>query len=344
MDTTLYPAQFTVPQAPKPLVRTPDLQAQLERDIAGLLRQEDAVLIAHCYTAPEIQALAEATGGLVSDSLQMARFGREHSASTLLVAGVRFMGETAKILSPDKRVLMPVLEANCSLDLGLPAQAFAAFKAQYPDRVAVVYANTSAEVKSMADWVVTSSNAVEIIEYLDDQGLKILWAPDRYLGGYIQSQTEADMVLWQGSCVVHDEFKRTGLEQLKMAHPEAAVLVHPESPPDVVALADVVGSTSKLTAAVSELDCSSFIVATDRGIFYKMQQAEPTKQFFLAPTGGQSATCQSCGHCPWMAMNALEGLAEALRSGAPEILLSREIIRKAKIPLERMVHFQSSSV
>ena len=342
MSLDLSPAQFDVPATEDPQPLDPLVQAELEQRIADLLIEKNATIIAHVYVAPEIQALAERTGGLVSDSLQMARFGRESSASTLVVAGVRFMGESAKILSPDKRVLMPTLEANCSLDLGLSAEDFAAFKAQHPGRISVVYANTSAAVKAQADWVVTSSNAIDIIEHLDAQGEKILWAPDRYLGGYIQKETGADMVLWQGSCVVHEEFKAESLRQLKAAYPEAGVLVHPESPPSVIKMADVIGSTSKLIAAVGSLDFPSYIVATDRGIFYKMQQMAPDKTFHLAPTGGAQASCRSCGHCPWMAMNALQGIEACLRDGTPEIELDQSIIEKALIPLERMVHFQSN--
>ena len=206
-----------------------DLNA-LKAEIKAQLRAKDAVLIAHYYTDPMIQELAEETGGIVSDSLEMARFGNSHSAETLVVAGVKFMGETAKILTPHKRVLMPTLEATCSLDIGCPADQFSAFCDQHPDRTVVVYANTSAAVKARADWVVTSSIALEVVDYLDSQGEKILWAPDKYLGNYVQKETGADMLLWDGSCIVHEEFKAKGIVDLKNIYPEAAVLVHPESP------------------------------------------------------------------------------------------------------------------
>jgi len=269
----------------------------------------------------------------------MAKFGQRQSATTLIVAGVKFMGETAKILNPEKRVLMPTLDATCSLDIGCPIEEFQPFIEAHPDRTVVVYANTSAEVKSIADWVVTSSIAIEVVDYLASQGEKILWAPDRYLGNYIQAQTQADMLLWQGSCIVHEEFKATELIKLKKVYPEAAVLVHPESPESVIALADVVGSTSKLLKASQELPNSIFIVATDRGIFYKMQQASPHKLFIEAPTGGQGATCRSCAHCPWMAMNHLGNLHACLLAENNEITLPSHVISRAQRSLQRMINF-----
>ncbi|MBW6390826.1 quinolinate synthase NadA [Halomonas sp. Y3S6] len=310
-------------------------------EIKRLLEQHNAVLVAHYYTDDAIQQLAEETGGCVADSLEMARFGARHEADTLVVAGVRFMGETAKILSPEKRVLMPTLEATCSLDVGCPADEFSAFCDQHPERTVVVYANTSAAVKARADWVVTSSIAVDVIEYLQARGEKILWAPDKHLGGYIQQKTGADMLLWDGACIVHEEFKAKGIEDLKGLYPDAAVLVHPESPASVVALADVAGSTSQLIKAAKELPHDKLIVATDRGIFFKMQQMVPEKTLFEAPTAGNGATCRSCAHCPWMAMNALDNLAGALREGSGEIFVDAELRLKALKPLERMLNFNS---
>lgn len=309
--------------------------------IARLLQKEDATLIAHYYTASEIQDLAWATGGCVADSLEMARFGRQHTAGTLVIAGVRFMAETAKILSPDKRVLMAARDATCSLDIGCPPDKFSTFCDAHPNRTVVVYANTSAAVKARADWVVTSSIALEVVEYLDQQGEKILWAPDKYLGDYVQRETGADMVLWDGACVVHEEFKAEGIRQLKNVHPEAAVLVHPESPAPVTALADVTGSTARLVQAAKELPNSHFIVATDRGIFHTMRKEAPGKVFIEAPTAGSGASCQACARCPWMAMNALDSLAETLAEGSNEIQLDPVTSRLAMKPLERMVSFVS---
>lgn len=308
--------------------------------IKNLLLQHNATLIAHYYVDAAIQELAEATGGCVADSLQMAQFGHKSTASTLVVAGVKFMGETAKILNPEKRVLMPTLEATCSLDLDCPADEFEKFCQQHPDRTVVVYANTSAAVKALADWVVTSSNALEIVDYLDSQGKKILWAPDRYLGDYIQKQTGADMLLWQSACIVHEEFKFKELMALKNQYPQAAVLVHPESPAAVIEQADVVGSTTRLLKAAQELPNKIFIVATDRGIFYKMQQLAPDKQFIEAPTSGNGATCRSCAHCPWMAMNDLQNLEQCLIDQSNEIEVAADIIERAVIPLQRMINFK----
>lgn len=314
-------------------------QNELQEEIVELLKQKDACLVAHYYTDPVIQALAEKSGGCVADSLEMARFGSQHAASTLIVAGVRFMGETAKILSPEKRILMPTLEATCSLDIGCPVDEFSAFCDQHPDHEVVVYANTSAAVKARADWVVTSSIALRVVEHLHDQGKKIIWAPDKHLGDYVRQKTGATMLLWDGACIVHEEFKAKGLQDLKKVYPDAAILVHPESPDAVVELADVVGSTSQLINAAATLPNPMFIVATDRGIFYKMQQAAPGKVLIEAPTGGTGATCRSCAHCPWMAMNGLENLRDVLLSGDQEIIVSEQLIDRARKPLQRMLDF-----
>jgi quinolinate synthase len=317
-------------------------KAALKERIRRLLKEREAVLVAHYYVDADLQDLAEETGGCVSDSLEMARFGRDHPAKTLVVAGVRFMGETAKILSPDKTILMPDLDATCSLDLGCPADEFAKFCDQHPDRTVVVYANTSAAVKARADWMVTSSIGLDIVEHLHQQGKKILWAPDRHLGSYIQKKTGADMLLWQGSCLVHDEFKGIELDLLRAEHPDAKVLVHPESPASVVAQADVVGSTTQLINAAQSMDATTFIVATDNGILHKMRIAAPGKHFIEAPTAGNSATCKSCAHCPWMAMNGLQNLAEVLESGKNEIFVDPEIGRQAVRAIDRMLDFAAA--
>lgn len=326
----------------KPTALTDAQKNRYKTNIKRLLKEQDAALVAHYYTDPEIQALAEETGGCVSDSLEMARFGAEHPAKKLIVAGVKFMGETSKILSPEKTILMPTLEATCSLDIGCPIDDFSAFCDQHPDRVVVVYANTSAAVKKRADWIVTSSIALEIIEHLDEQGKKIIWGPDRHLGGYIQRETGADMLLWQGDCIVHDEFKAKALREMMAVYPDAAVLVHPESPENIVALGDAVGSTSQLIKAAQDLPNDTFIVATDRGIFYKMQQLMPEKTFIAAPTAGEGATCRSCAHCPWMAMNGLAAIENALTASdlSPhEIFVDESLRIGALIPLRRMLDF-----
>ncbi|MEZ5543412.1 MAG: quinolinate synthase NadA [Pseudomonadota bacterium] len=322
-----------------PPAYAPGEREALTDEIGELLRVKDAVLVAHYYTDEDLQMIADRTGGTVSDSLEMARFGNRHPASTLVVAGVRFMGETAKILNPEKRVLMPTLKAECSLDLGCPADKFIPFCDAHPDRTVVVYANTSAEVKARADWVVTSSIAVDVARHLKEQGRKILWAPDRYLGDYVRRVTGADMLLWQASCIVHERFKAEALENLARQYPDAAVLVHPESPEAVIALADVVGSTTQLINATRRLPNKRFIVATDNGIFYKMKQAAPDRIFMEAPSAGAGATCESCAHCPWMAMNNLRNLAEVLRTGSNEIQVDPEVGRKALRATQRMVDF-----
>lgn len=322
-----------------PRVLTEQEVAESKQRITDLLKQHNAVLVAHYYTDEHIQALAEETGGCVADSLEMARFGKNHPADTLIVAGVKFMGETAKILSPEKRILMPTLDATCSLDIGCPEKEFSDFCDQHPDRTVVVYANTSAAVKARADWVVTSSIALDVAEHLAANGEKVIWAPDRHLGGYVQKQSGADMILWDGECIVHDEFKGKALQDLKKVYPDAAILVHPESPQAVVELADVVGSTSQLIAAAKELPHKQCIVATDRGIFYKMQQAAPDKELIAAPTAGEGATCRSCANCPWMAMNSLDRIEHVLSEGGEEIFVDEDVRAKAMKPLQRMLDF-----
>jgi quinolinate synthase len=324
--------------------RVPDVPSPTERieqkaRAAALLKARDAVLVAHFYVDGDVQDLALETGGCVADSLEMARFGRANPARTLVVAGVRFMGETAKILSPEKRVLALDIEATCSLDLGCPPDEFGAFCDANPDRTVVVYANTSAAVKARADWMVTSSCALAIVRHLADAGEKILWAPDRHLGAYIERETGADMLMWNGACVVHEEFKGIELALLRQEHPDAAVLVHPESPESVVVQADVVGSTSQLLKAVVDGEAREYIVATDNGIFHRMRQLAPGKTLIEAPTAGRSATCKSCAHCPWMAMNAVQGVIDCLERGSGEITVPETTRARALGSIERMLAF-----
>jgi quinolinate synthase len=342
VSNTAVDFDFQFPAKPKPLAS--EEKAQYIEKIKLLLIEKNAVLVAHYYTDPVIQALAEETGGCVADSLEMARFGKQHSAETLIVAGVKFMGETAKILTPEKMVLMPELEATCSLDLGCPIKEFSAFCDEHPDHTVVVYANTSAAVKARADWVVTSSIALEIVDMLESEGKPILWGPDRHLGAYIEKETGAKMLMWQGACIVHDEFKANALRDLKLQYPDAAVLVHPESPANVVSMADAVGSTSQLIKASQEMPNKHFIVATDKGIFYKMEQANPEKTFVAAPTGGNGATCRSCASCPWMAMNGLKSIHDALISPiGKEIHVDEMLAAKALVPLNRMLNFAAEN-
>jgi quinolinate synthase len=324
-------------EAPSPLSASE--AANCKSEILTLLGERNARLVAHYYTESILQELAEESGGFVGDSLEMARFGHDCDADILVVAGVRFMGETAKILSPDKTVLMPTLEATCSLDIACPIEDFAPFCDAHPDREVVVYANTSAAVKARADWVVTSSIALDVAEYLSEQGKKILWAPDKHLGSYVQRSTGADVLLWDAACIVHEEFKARGLTDMQRLHPDAAILAHPESPQSVLDMADFVGSTTQIISASQRLPNDEFIVATDKGIFHKLQQISPDKTFIVAPTAGEDATCRSCAHCPWMAMNSLESLRESLSNPVNAIEIAPEVAQNALKPLTRMLDF-----
>jgi quinolinate synthase len=335
----IVPPKVEVPPHPKWPPLEPAAKETLRERIRQLLQERNAALVAHYYVDGDLQALAEETGGCVADSLEMARFGTTSPADTLVVCGVRFMGETAKILNPEKRVLMPDLHATCSLDEGCPPDQFNAFCDAHPDHIVVVYANTSAAVKARADWMVTSSIALPIVAHLHARGEKILWAPDKHLGHYVERMTGAEMLLWPGACVVHEEFKSFALERLRKLHPKAAVLVHPESPDEVVDQADVVGSTTTLIKAVRELPNEEFIVATDDGIFWKMHQVAPEKKLIAAPTAGEGATCESCAHCPWMAMNSLQNLEQVLVKGDQEIHVDPDIRERAKVSIQRMLDF-----
>ena len=316
-----------------------EIEQSIENSIKDALKQNNATLVAHYYVSSDLQTLAEESGGIVSDSLEMARFGQNSEADTIIVAGVKFMGETAKILSPEKRVLVLDTEANCSLDLSCPIDEFSKFCDQNPDHVVVVYANTSAEVKARADWVVTSGSALKVVQKLHDEGKKVLWAPDKHLGHYVQSMTGVEMLMWDGACIVHEEFKAEGLKRLMEIHPEAGVLVHPESPKEVIALADIVGSTTQLINAAATRPENTFIVATDNGIFHKMKEVAPHKKFIEAPTMGEGADCESCAHCGWMAMNNLEKCLDTLNTGNNEILINNQIIDKAKNSIQRLLDF-----
>lgn len=326
-----------------PQILDANAEAELRERVIATMRAKNARLVAHYYVDAKLQDLAESTGGFVGDSLEMARFGRDVEADILLVAGVRFMGESAKILSPEKTVLMPTLEATCSLDIACPIEEFATFCAAHPERKVVVYANTSAAVKARADWVVTSSIALDVVEHLMDMGEKIIWAPDRHLGNYIQQVTGADMLLWDAACIVHEEFKARGLEDMRKLYPEAAILAHPESPAAVLQIADVIGSTTQIIKAARSLPNKEFIVATDKGIFHKLQQVAPDKRFIIAPTAGNDATCRSCAHCPWMAMNSLQRLLNSLEAMNNEILVAPLLAERAMVPLQRMLDFAANN-
>lgn len=307
--------------------------------IKQLLLKNNAKIIAHYYVDEQVQRLAEDTGGFVGDSLEMARYGSKQKETTLIVAGVKFMGETAKILNPDKKVLMLDIEATCSLDTGCDYAEFKEFCDAHNDREVVVYANTSAKVKSISDWVVTSSIAVPLIEHLTSLGKKLIWAPDKYLGNYVIDTTGADMLLWDGSCIVHEEYKTIELKNMIAKHPDCDVLVHPESPRSIIQLANTVGSTTRLIEASKASKKKYIIVATEKGILYQMKKFSPNKIFLEAPTEGEGATCKSCGRCPWMNLNIVQKLLDVFNTKTNEIILSRDIINKAKKPIDRMINF-----
>ena len=317
--------------------------SKLEAQLRELMLTKNARLVAHYYSDSSLQDLADDTGGFVGDSLEMARFGRESNADILVVAGVRFMGESAKILSPNKKVLMPTLEATCSLDIACPIETFAPFCDEHPDRTVVVYANTSAAVKARSDWIVTSSIALDVVEYLSGEGQKILWAPDKHLGAYIKKTTDADILLWDAACIVHEEFKARGIKDMLGIYPDAAVLAHPESTDAVLELADVIGSTTQIINAAKRLPNRDIIVATDQGIFHKLQQQNPDKSFIIAPTAGNSATCRSCAHCPWMAMNSFQSMYSSLLQETNEVLVESTLAEQAMKPLQRMLDFAAKN-
>ena len=326
-------------RAVRPAVLDEEAQKSYRNNIKQLMQQKNARLVAHYYTDGMLQDLAEESGGFVGDSLEMARFGRDCDAEILIVAGVKFMGESAKILSPEKTVLMPTLEATCSLDIGCPVDEFSSFCDQHRDRTVVVYANTSAAVKARADWVVTSSIALDVVEHLMDQGKKIIWAPDKHLGSYIQKTIGADMLMWDAACIVHEEFKARGLADMCKLYPNAEILAHPESPRAVLEIADLVGSTTQIINAAKLSKKSEIIVATDQGIFHRLRQIAPEKKFILAPTAGNDATCRSCAQCPWMGMNSLESLYDSLHKTGNEIHVDSALAAQAMIPLQRMLDF-----
>jgi len=312
---------------------------ELQSEIRSLLKKNKASLIAHYYTDPAIQDLALNTDGCVADSLDMAKFGAKIQSDTLVVCGVKFMGETAKILSPKKTVLMPTLQATCSLDLGCKAEDLQLLKDQHPDREVIVYANTSAEVKSIADWVVTSSIALDVVDRLMSEGKKFIWAPDKHLGNYIQKETGADMIIWDGSCVVHEEFKLEGIINLKYLYSDALILAHPECPDKVLNFSDFVGSTSQILNYAKKSNSLKFIVATDAGIFHQLTLQNPNKEFFQAPSSGKGATCISCAYCPWMGMNDLLNLRDVLVNKNNEISVRENILNKAQKSVKRMIDF-----
>ncbi len=294
-----------------------------------LKNEKNAVILSHYYTTGEVQSVAD----FVGDSLVLSEKAATTDADIILFAGVRFMAETAKILSPDKRVLLVDSNAGCSLADSCPAGQFKDFIAQYPDHTVISYVNTTSDVKALTDIVVTSSNAVEIVDSLPKDE-KIIFGPDRNLGRFVAEKTGRNMIIWDGACHVHQQFSSEAIRILKKEHPEAKVLAHPECPDSVLKIADVIGSTAALLKFTKKDSSEKFIVSTESGILYQMQKESPSKTFFSVPS---SDPCKSCNDCQYMKMNTIDKMVSALENMKEEIFLGEEIIIKAKKPIERML-------
>ena len=305
-------------------------------EIARLKHERNAVILAHYYQRPEIQDLAD----FVGDSLELSKRAAETDADVIAFCGVKFMAETAKILSPQKIVVLPDMDAGCSLEDSCPPEQFARFRERHPDHIALTYINCSAAVKALSDIIVTSSSAEKIINQLPrDQ--KIIFGPDRHLGGYMNRKTGRDMLLWPGVCIVHEAFSETELLKLKAQYPGAPVAAHPECPPHIIDHADYVGSTSGILNYAKGMAGDTLIVATEPHIIHQMEKAVPEKTFIGAP--GADGNC-NCNICPYMALNTIEKLYVALRDLAPRIELDEELRIKAKRSLDRMLDMASATV
>lgn len=300
----------------------------LSDEIVKLKKQKNAVLLAHYYQESEIQDIAD----FIGDSLELSRKAKEVEADIILFAGVHFMAETAKILNPEKKVLVPDLNAGCSLSDSCPPPLFKKFREEHPDYLAITYINCSAAVKAMSDIICTSSNAEKIVSQIPPEQ-KILFSPDRNLGKYIAKQTGRDMLLWEGSCIVHESFSRKKLMTLRMEHPEAKIIAHPECEEVVLEEADFIGSTSKLLKFVQEDTAPAYIVVTEPGIIHQMEKTSPQKKYIPSPPENDCA----CNNCPHMKLNTLEKVYLALRDERPEIVIPEDIRIKAVKPMERML-------
>ena len=300
----------------------------LAEDIKRLKREKNAVLLAHYYVDGEVQDVAD----FVGDSLQLSQAAAKTTADVIVFAGVHFMAETAKILNPTRRVVLPDMDAGCSLSDGCPADRFAAFTARHPDHYVISYINCSSGVKALSDCICTSSNAEKIVRSVPE-GRPIIFAPDRNLGAYVAKQTGRELLLWRGSCVVHETFSEKKLIALKIRHPAAKIVAHPECEPQLLALADFIGSTSALLAYTKNSPAREFIVVTESGILHQMRRTSPDKEFIPAPP---DANC-ACNDCPFMKKNTLEAVHRALVTLGPEITLPEELRVKALRPIERML-------
>lgn len=297
-------------------------------EIQRLRKEKNAVILAHYYQVPEIQDIADYIG----DSLGLAQQAQETTADIIVFAGVHFMAETAKILNPEKKVLIPDMDAGCSLADGCPPDDFRRFKEEHPDHTVISYINCSAGIKVLSDVICTSSNAKAIVDSFP-QDAKLIFAPDKNLGAYINDLTGRDMVLWDGTCQVHDILKTEEVIRLKMAHPDAMLIAHPECQAPILALADYVGSTTGLLQFTRKDSARKYIVATETGILHQMKKASPDKEFIIVPT---DETC-SCNDCPYMKLNTLQKIYLCLRDEKPELLLDESVIEKALLPMQRML-------
>jgi quinolinate synthase len=309
-----------------------DLVAEIQR----LKKERNAIILGHYYQRPEIQDLSD----FVGDSLELSRKAAETDAEVIAFCGVKFMAETAKILSPDKTVILPDMNAGCSLEDSCPPQKFKAFRERHPDYIALTYINCSAEVKALSDIIVTSSSAETIIAQIPPEQ-KIIFGPDRHLGGYMSRKFGRDMLLWPGVCIVHEAFSETELLKLKVQHPDAPVAAHPECPPHIIDHADMVGSTSAILKFAKESPAQTIIIATEPHIIHQMEKAVPEKNFIGAP--GADGNC-ACNICPYMALNTLEKLYLALRDLTPQIHLDEEVRVAAKRSLDRMLDMSAGKV
>ena len=323
---------FTTALAQQERINIPTIPNDLFEAINSLKQELNAVILAHYYQEPDIQDIADYIG----DSLGLSRQAASTNAEVIVFAGVHFMAETAKIINPDKLVLLPDLEAGCSLADSCPPGAFAAFKAAHPHHIVVSYINCSAAIKAMSDIICTSSNAVKIVRQIPEDR-PIIFAPDRNLGRYVAQETGREMVLWNGSCIVHETFSEKKIVQLKIQHPEAEVIAHPECEPPVLRHASYVGSTTGLLNYAHSSDRESFIVATEPGIIHQMQKQTPGKQFIPAPPMNNCA----CNECPHMRLNTLEKLYLAMKNRTPEITLPEQVRVAALRPIQRMLEMSA---
>lgn len=307
---------------------TLDLFAEIEK----LKKEKNAIILAHYYQEPDIQDIADYIG----DSLGLSQEAAKTEADVIVFAGVHFMAETAKILSPDKKVLLPDFKAGCSLADSCPPHLFRKFKEKYPDHIVITYVNCTAELKALSDIVCTSTNAVQIVESLP-KDTKIIFGPDRNLGAWVAKKTGRDLVLWNGACMVHEIFSREKIIKLKERHPRALFIAHPECEEAVLKMADYIGSTTGLLKYTMNSDANEFIVATESGIIHQMEKENPTKTFIPAPPNNSCA----CNDCPYMKRNTLEKLYLCMKNGSPEVTVPADIIVKARKPIERMLQISA---